>query len=232
MKISYFLTSLKQAIKDILYRTIHNPEQNMETRDRFHYLFYNSRVWNNTKWLGARAKKNPLDLWVYQEILNERKPDLVIETGTADGGSTLFIANVMDLIGKGNVISIDIAKKQRPVHHRITYMTGSSISDDIIMNVKTHLDNNTKVMVILDSDHNKAHVLKELEIYCEFVMPGDYLIVEDTNVNGHPVFQKFGPGPMEAVEEFLEKRNDFSIDRSREKFLLTFNPYGFLKKTK
>jgi len=87
-------------------------------------------------------------------------------------------------------------------------------------------------MVILDSDHSKGHVLSELKIYSKFVTKGSYIIVEDTNINNHPVFPDFGPGPMEAVEEFLKENKDFSVDRSREKFYLTFNPKGFLQKRK
>ncbi len=85
-------------------------------------------------------------------------------------------------------------------------------------------------MVILDSDHSRDHVLRELELYSPLVTPGCYLVVEDTNVNGHPVSPEFGPGPMEAVEAFLETTNDFEVDRSREKLLLTFNPSGYLRR--
>ena len=87
-----------------------------------------------------------------------------------------------------------------------------------------------KVMVILDSDHHKEHVLNELRIYGKFVTKESYIIVEDTNINGHPVYPDFGPGPMEAVEEFLRENKNFVIDKTREKFYLTFNPRGYLKK--
>ena len=92
------------------------------------------------------------------------------------------------------------------------------------------IDKQHKVMVILDSDHSEKHVARELEIYSQLVSPGCYLIVEDTNVNGHPVFPNHGPGPMEAVEKFLQARQDFTVDRDMEKFYLTFNPKGYLKK--
>jgi cephalosporin hydroxylase len=87
-----------------------------------------------------------------------------------------------------------------------------------------------RVLVILDSDHSRDHVLEEMRMYADLVTPDSYLIVEDTNVNGHPVFPEFGPGPMEAVDAFLAERSDFIIDRSREKLLMTFNPGGYLKK--
>jgi cephalosporin hydroxylase len=87
-----------------------------------------------------------------------------------------------------------------------------------------------RVLVVLDSDHSRDHVLAELRAYAPLVTPGSYLVVEDTNVNGHPVYEAFGPGPMEAVQDFLKERDDFEVDRSREKFLLTFNPGGWLRK--
>lgn len=85
-------------------------------------------------------------------------------------------------------------------------------------------------MVILDSDHHKEHVLKELRTYSRFVTLDSYLIVEDTNINGHPVYLDFGPGPMEAVEEFLTENSQFFVDRTKEKLLLTFNPCGYLRR--
>jgi cephalosporin hydroxylase len=86
------------------------------------------------------------------------------------------------------------------------------------------------VLVILDSDHSREHVLDELRLYAGLVTPGSYLVVEDTNVNGHPVFAEHGPGPMEALEAFLAETDEFEVDATREKFFLTFNPRGFLRK--
>jgi cephalosporin hydroxylase len=86
------------------------------------------------------------------------------------------------------------------------------------------------VVVILDSNHARAHVAEELRLYHGMVTPGSYLIVEDTNINGHPVLRDHGPGPMEAVEEFLSGRDDFFADTSREKFFLSFNPGGYLRR--
>lgn len=85
-------------------------------------------------------------------------------------------------------------------------------------------------MVILDSDHSREHVSAELRALANLVTPGSYLIVEDTNVNGHPVGLEHGPGPMEALDAFIAERRDFTIDSRREKFLLTFNPRGYLKR--
>jgi len=179
------------------------------------------------------TRKCPLDLWIYQEIIFEVKPDVMIECGTANGGSALFLASMCDLVNNGKVITIDIEDKEgRPTHKRIKYLLGSSTSIEVVEQVRKLISDKDKVMVILDSDHSKGHVLSELKIYSKFVTKGSYIIVEDTNINGHPVFSDFGPGPMEAVEEFLKENKDFSVDRSREKFYLTFNPKGFLQKRK
>lgn len=201
--------------------------------DQFHTLYYGSReqTWGNTFWLGHHVLKCPLDLWVYQEILHEVKPELIIETGTYRGGSALFLASISDLLRRGEVVTIDSAQqKGRPRHRRITYLTGSSTSNKILRQVRRRARGKSAVLVILDSGHGKDHVLTELHAYAPFVTPGSYLVVEDTNLNGHPVESDHGPGPAEAVEEFLASNASFVRDESREKLLLTFNPGGYLKK--
>ena len=199
--------------------------------DAFHRLYYDSAVWKDTYWLGTRAQKCPLDLWIYQEILQETKPDLILETGTAHGGSALYLASVCELLGRGEVVTVDISPIEgRPEHDRITYLTGPSTADEVVAEVKGHVAMHERVLVILDSDHSCNHVLDELRTYGPWVSPGSYLIVEDTNVNGHPVLPEHGPGPMEALEEFLAETEDFEIDTAREKFFFTYNPRGFLRK--
>lgn len=197
----------------------------------FHIHYYDSRVWSNTFWLGHSAQKCPLDLWVYQEILFELRPTLIVECGTNRGGSALFLGSICELIGEGRIVTIDIKEyDHRPRHERITYLQGSSTAEEIVHQVEQAVRGEPRVMVILDSDHSEAHVARELEIYHRFVTPGSYLIVEDTNVNGHPVLPKHGPGPMEALARFLQTNQDFYVDTEREKFHLTFNPRGFLRR--
>jgi cephalosporin hydroxylase len=200
----------------------------------FHKLYYDGHkqqgTWYATKWLGVTAWKCPLDLWVYQEIVHELRPDLIVETGTAFGGSALYLASICDLIHHGQVVTSDVAEvPDRPSHDRITYLTGSSTSPAIVERVRS-MAAAKSVLVVLDSDHRREHVREELEAYAPLVGPGGYVIVEDTNVNGHPVLPDFGPGPMEAVTEFLGGHPEFALDRSREKYLLTFNPRGFLRR--
>jgi len=203
----------------------------------FHKVFYDSVLdsWANTYWLGVATEKLPLDLWIYQEIITTLRPDLILETGTRFGGSALFMASVCDLLGHGRVVTVDLAElatneTTRPAHPRIIYLTGSSTSQATLDAMRKHAHEAGCVMAILDSDHTMTHVLDELKLYGPLVTPGSYLIAEDTNINGHPVASDFGPGPMEAVEVFLKGSTDFLIDRSREKFLLTFNPKGYLRK--
>lgn len=213
------------------------PEESNGVVEDFHQLYYNIGIakrgtWTDTYWFGVPAWKCPTDLWVYQEILFEARPDWVVETGTAHGGSALYLAHIMDALGEGNIVSVDIEEKpDRTEHPRVTYLTGSSTDTTIVEEVRSMVGGGT-ALVVLDSDHSKDHVLGELAAYSGLVPPGGHLIVEDTNVNGHPVLPNFGPGPMEAVEEFLAgpAGAGFSVDGDKEKLLLTFNPRGFLKK--
>ena len=203
--------------------------------EHFHSLYYASyrrgQTWADTFWLGHRALKCPLDMWLYQEIVFQSRPDLIIETGTAFGGSALFLATVCETLGRGRVLTIDVAPERGlPVHPRIDYLAGSSTSTAVLRRVEDLVRESAKVMVILDSDHHKEHVLRELELYSRFVSDGAYLIVEDTNLNGHPVQPGHGPGPAEAVKDFLARHPEFAPDRSKEKFLLSFNPGGYLKR--
>jgi cephalosporin hydroxylase len=188
--------------------------------DDFHRLYYNSRVWQNTRWLGVPTAKFPADLWIYQEILWETQPELIIECGTYAGGTAYFIACLLDVIATGNIFTIDTCfVPNRPRHRRIRYFQGGSTEPRTVEEVRSWASQHGKVMVILDSDHSQTHVARELELYAPLVSAGCYLIVEDTNVNGHPVSPTHGPGPAEAIWEFLPTHPEFTVDRSREKFL-------------
>lgn len=207
-----------------------------EIVDRFHKLYYERWLAGgdtiNLSWLGYQILKCPLDLWVYQELIVRNRPDLVIEAGTYRGGSALYIASILDLLGNGELISIDLEPRaDRPEHPRITYMTGSS-TDPTIVGAVHQRAGGRRVMVILDSDHHADHVYRELQLYSPVVAVGDYLIVEDTNINGHPTFAAFGPGPMEAVDRFLQEDDQFEPDARCERFLMTLQPKGYLKRIK
>lgn len=208
----------------------------------FHKLYYGngSRTWSgNTTWLGKKALKCPLDLWIYQEIIYEIKPDIIIETGTGNGGGTLFLASICDFIGNGIVISIDTENTNHvgelSKHRRILYVTGSSIDNDIVCSIKNEiifrkrdLGHEIRIMTILDSKHEKDYVLQEMIIYGDMVSVGSYLIVEDTNLDKY--CNTGFEGPLFAVEQFLKENNHFERDESKEKFWLSFNPGGYLKR--
>lgn len=206
----------------------------MNIVDEFHKQFYESHVWQRTYWLGVPTLKYPNDLILYQEIIHKVRPDLIIECGTYVGGTSLFLASICELIGSGRVLSIDChddLTHRRPSHDRIEYFKGSSTGPDTILYVQQLALLNKVILVILDSDHSYNHVLTEMTLYAPFVSEKSYLIVEDTNVNGHPVFPDHGPGPWEAVESFLPTHPEFTVDVDCEKLLVTANPNGYLFKS-
>ncbi|MDQ3672669.1 MAG: cephalosporin hydroxylase family protein [Actinomycetota bacterium] len=199
---------------------------------RAHDVFYASNAWTQATWLGSQALKNPLDLWIYQEIIAETRPDVLIETGTYRGGSAHFLACVCDLLGAGEVVSIDIEplRDDYPQHPRITYLGGRSSTDPAVLAAVGERVAGRRTMIVLDSDHSKAHVDAELEAYAPLVPVGCYLVVEDSNIG--QIREDLMPGPLQSIEAFLARRSDFEIDRDREKFLLTFNPSGYLHRVR
>jgi cephalosporin hydroxylase len=177
-----------------------------------------------------------MDIWVTQEIIVETKPDFIVETGTFYGGSALVWATILQHVNpKGRVITVDIedltqeAKKLPLWKEKVDFLLGSSVAPEVLEAISKKVEEK-KVLIIFDSDHHKNHVLKELFAYSKFVQVGGYMIVQDTNSNGHPVTPGSGPGPMEAVEEFLAVNKHFESDLGRERLLLTFCPRGFLKR--
>ena len=205
---------------------------------KFQQVYYNSQVWTRTKWLGIGSDQAPTDNWNMQELIYEIRPDYIIETGTLYGGTTLFYADVLSYANpQGKVITVDIepsvdeASKVPLWKQRVEMIVGSSVDPKVTDQVAKEVLGKT-VLVTLDSLHTRGHVLKELEIYSKLVSPGSYLVVQDTNINGNPVLPAFGPGPHEAVQEFLRTHDNFVVDHSREKFLLTFYPGGWLKRLK
>ncbi len=206
----------------------------------FHKLsYYDNQTWSKNRWWNIPTQQNPNDIWIIQEIISETKPDVIVETGTFFGGGSLLWAAVLGQIKPdGKVITIDIEDhtaqaRTLPAAGQITFLLGSSTAPNIVDQVKNSLAGK-RAMVILDSDHSRNHVLQELRLYSDFVQPGDYLIVQDTNINGHPVFvnDTSGPGPMEAVEQFLSEDDRFVQDRERERLLFTMHPGGYLKRVK
>ena len=199
---------------------------------RAHDVFYASDAWTKARWLGVQALKNPLDLWIYQELVADTRPELIVETGTWRGGSALYLASICDLLGAGEIVSIDVEplREDYPQHPRITYLGGRSSTDPDVVAEVAQRAGGRPMLVILDSDHSQAHVEAELDAYAPLVPVGCYVVVEDSNIG--QIRKDLMPGPLQAVETFLAKTDEFEIDREREKFLLTFNPSGFLRRVK
>ena len=219
---------LRRGVNAVSYRV--GKRLDRASIARAHDVFYESDAWTKATWLGAQALKNPLDLWVYQEIMVETRPELIVETGTYRGGSALFLASLCDLLGAGEVVSIDIepAREDYPVHPRLTYLAGRSSTDPEVVAEVAARAAGRRILVVLDSDHSQAHVEAELEAYTPLVPVGCYVIVEDSNIGR--IRKDLLPGPLEAVEAFLARSDEFEIDVDREKFLLTFNPSGYLRR--
>jgi cephalosporin hydroxylase len=203
----------------------------------FSYLFYHGTdgrpLFKTLSWLGVPAQRNPLDAWVYQEIITATRPEVIVETGVYNGGGTLFLASLCDLTGGGEVVGVDVTlhrvDPKVQAHPRVTLIEGSSVAPDIFEQVRLRCLGK-RTMVVLDSDHSEAHVYEELKLYSTLVTPGCYLVCEDSNVNGHPAYAAHGPGPYEALERFLAEADGWAVDRHCERLLCTFNPNGFLRR--
>jgi len=217
----------------------------------------NSRAWTeesyregyvyNFSWMGRPIIQNPIDMVGLQELIFQIKPDLIIETGIAHGGSIIFSASMLELLGHGEVLGIDIdirahnreAIEAHPMFKRITMLEGSSSDEDMVEQVRQYAAGKQSVMVILDSNHTHEHVLAELRAYAPLVTPGSYCVVYDTFVEDLPEgscpgrpWDK-GDNPKTAVREYLLENHDFEIDKAFEhKLMITVAPDGFLRRVR
>jgi cephalosporin hydroxylase len=209
---------------------------------QFHDLYWHSNTWKWTFWQGVPTLKCPLDLWIYQELMWLIRPQLVVELGTWAGGSATFLADMLDVHGADpacRVVSVDILDDEqfqphvaeypamapfpvriRPPHPRIRYIHGDSTDPAVVRRVRAAARSRKPVLVIADSDHSYEHTLQELALYHTLVTPGSWFVMEDTD----------GPGPRQAVERFLSEHVEFYVDAQCEKFHMTFNPGGYLRR--
>jgi len=189
-------------------------------------------------WQGVPLSKNPCDLWMMVELMQRLEPSVILETGTNYGGSAIFFADIMKTLGlECTVITIDYNPKWaiEPTTRGIVSLVGLSTDPGIVQSVRDTIQgvlqkNPGHVLVVLDSDHSEANVYEELLAYSPLVTIGSYIVCEDTNVNGHPSAPSHGPGPWEAVLRFLAGTSSFVVDQDCQRFLLTFNPNGWLKR--
>jgi cephalosporin hydroxylase len=209
-------------------------------RDMNRSYFY-TEEWKNVYYNGINIFKYPSDIITYREIIFDTKPEVIIETGTCKGTSSLMLYDAMVSAGVENplVVTVDIREHpgKTPRIPGIISLIGSSLNHSIVQKIERYTKDKS-VMVSLDSDHTKEHVLAEINIYNKFVTPGNYLIVEDTFLGEYGVFtsapeKRFRPDtggtPKDAVEEFLKGSTNFVIDKTRNKFI-SMNPNGALKR--
>lgn len=201
----------------------------------------------NFSWMGRPIIQYPQDMIAMQELIWQIQPDLIIETGIAHGGSLIYYASILELVGNGEVIGIDIDIRshnkaeieKHPMFKRISMIQGSSIDEVTVRKVATAAEGKKRVMVCLDSNHTHDHVLQELRLYSPFVTKDSYLVVFDTIVEDLP--NDYLPGrpwakgnnPKTAVMEFLKEQETFEIDHSLDnKLLISVAPQGYLKRIK
>ena len=189
-------------------------------------------VFENVQYRGVLTWKNVLDLWVYQEIIWETGVDTVVEIGVRHGGTTLWLADTLRNFRGENarIIAIDIEPPAIDLPANVTFLHGSSVAPEIVEEVR-RLCAGRRTMVMADGDHAAEHVLQELRLYTPLVGDGCYFIAEDGIVDVMD-WNEYTPGPLVAAHRFVAESDEFIIDRSREKFLLTYAPEGFLKRVK
>jgi cephalosporin hydroxylase len=221
-----------------LVRPFSSPGRTDEEISRDFSVLYRQtgQVYQRTYWLGTKTQQAPTDMWALQEIIVQQKPDFVIETGTLRGGSALFFATVFHAFkDSGRVITVNIKKETDPVteeldifKEHVIQIIGDAASEETVKKIAA-IVKGRPALVMIDDYHDWRHVLKELPLYAPFVKTGGYIVLHDTNYDTYAP-QKIYPngGPLKAAQKYIADGAPFEIDRSQEKFLLTFCPMGFL----
>ncbi|MBU1230513.1 MAG: cephalosporin hydroxylase family protein [Proteobacteria bacterium] len=209
-------------------------------------LYAQYKLTHNCTWMGVPIIQFPEDIMMMEELIWKVRPDVIVECGFAHGGSALFYGSLMELMGKGIVVGVDveirpynrIAVQNHPMGHRVRMVEGSSIEADTIRQVKSFIRPGDKVVVLLDSNHSKEHVAREIELYREFVSPGSYLVVMD----GAQAFVWDMPdgkqewkddNPLAAIEDFMASakgQDEFEIDEHFTRLFVTSNPKAYLRR--
>ncbi|QFT91356.1 Rhamnosyl O-methyltransferase precursor [Roseovarius sp. THAF9] len=198
-------------------------------------------------WMGVPIIQLPADIMATQEVIWQTKPDVIIETGVARGGSVLFMASMLEMIGKGQVIGVDVdirahnreTIENHPMSKRVTLIEGGSVDEGVLEQVRSEIPEGARVMAVLDSDHSRKHVLDECRAYGAMVTAGCYLVVADTVV-GHWTEDQApknrskhwyqGNEPLAARNEYLAETDRFQIDPEiNGKLVMSSSPGGYLK---
>lgn len=208
--------------------------------DRYDYTY----LWS---WLGLPIIQMPADVMATQEVIWATKPDIIVETGIARGGSMIFLASMLQLLGRGTVIGVDIdirahnrqAIESHPLAHRVKMIEGSSTADETLACVRGLIPPAAKVMVILDSNHSRQHVLDELRAYGPLVTPGQYLVVADTLLGRirpdqtpkkRSMVWEPGNEPLAALKQYMNETDRFEVDPVvNGKLIISSSPGGYIR---
>jgi cephalosporin hydroxylase len=201
-----------------------------DLREAFTDAVWRNLPWRFTSWLGTPVTTPPTDLLAYQEVVSRVRPDWVIDIGTNDPGRATFLASICELIGHGQVLVIqDPGTGAPPPHFRLRCCPGAPLDPAVVDHVHARVaDGNAVVMLGACADRDTTTA--QFEAYANLVKVGSYVIVTDTIVNGRPVWTSFGPGPAEGIKQILNRHGEFLADPEMEKYALTFNPGGFLRR--
>lgn len=225
-------------------RTYPEIDDLVSAAQQFNLVSNREKYSYNFSWMGRPIIQYPQDMIAMQELIWRIKPDIIVETGIAHGGSLIYYASILELIGKGRVIGVDIDIREHnrleieahPMYKRITMYQGSSIDDNVVSKVKAIVKPTDVVIVLLDSNHTHEHVFQELLKYHEMVSVGSYLVVFDTIIENMPkgMYDRpwdVGNNAMTAVFEFLKNNKNFEIDYQIDnKLLISVAPKGYLKR--
>ena len=224
---------------------IYTPEGFKTVANLFTRSGWQNRISYEPTWLGIPIIQTPEDIVMMQELLWKVRPDVVIECGVAHGGALVLYASILELLGKGHVIGVDVeirkynrlALQSHPLSRRFTLIEGSSIEQSTVDEVRRHIQPDDRVLVTLDSNHAQAHVAKELRLYAPLVSADSYLVVFDGVMQvltdapgGSPAWA--GDNPWLAVQEFVEENDEFQLDPYYNRLRVTHCPGGFLKRVK
>lgn len=218
-------------------------QQLTELGSKWVSLMAKNRIQYEIEWFGIPIIQSPEDIVLMQEIIYKVRPDVILDIGIAHGGSAVFYSSMLELLGKGRVIAVDIdirkhnrdVVEKHPFFDRIELIEGSSISDEIVNLVKSKIKPHETVLISLDSNHTRDHVLEELRKYWPLIPIGSYFIVFDTVTSdmaksGAAEASYIDNGPLEAVNLFLKENSHFEIDKHYNKLFISHSRDGFLKR--
>ena len=222
---------------------IYSEEGTELIADLWTKVSFQKKLMYEPTWLGIPIIQYPDDMVMMQELIWKLRPDVIVETGVAHGGSAILYASVLELLGRGEVIGIDIeirkhnelAIRSHPLSRRVDLVEGSSTDRKVFEEVRRRLQPCNNVLVVLDSNHTHEHVLSEMELYNDLVSPGGYMVVMDgvqemlsDTPSGKKEWQQ--DNPLAAIREFLSKHPDWEPDPYYARMCITCNPSGFLRR--